>query len=64
MRLYRLTHNASVLGSAVAIMAFEMAGWQTDPGLACPGGIPFSNAAENTNVAMPSSQHGALILSA
>ena len=29
-------------------MAFEMAGWQTDPELACPGGIPFSNSAENT----------------
>ncbi len=29
-------------------MAFEMAGWQTSPELGCPGGIPFSNAAENT----------------
>jgi hypothetical protein len=48
-RLYKLTHNAAVLGSAEGIMAFEMAGWQTDPGLACPGGIPFSNAAENTD---------------
>ena len=29
-------------------MAFEMAGWQTQaPKLACPGGIPFSNAIEN-----------------
>jgi hypothetical protein len=38
-----------VLGSAEGIMAFEMAAWQADPRLACPGGIPFSNAAENTD---------------
>jgi hypothetical protein len=48
-RLYRLTHNAAELGTAEGIMAFEMAGWQSDPELACPGGIPFSNAAENTD---------------
>ncbi len=28
-------------------MAFEMAGWSSDPTLACPGGIPFSNTVEN-----------------
>jgi hypothetical protein len=48
-RLYGLTHNAAVLGTAEGIMAFEMAGWQADPQLACPGGIPFSNTAENTD---------------
>jgi Glycosyl hydrolase family 76 len=48
-RIYKLTHNASALGLAEAIMAFEMAGWQADPELPCPGGIPFSNAAENTD---------------
>jgi len=48
-RLYRLTHNAAVLGTAEGIMAFEMAGWQGDPELACSGGIPFSNASENTD---------------
>jgi hypothetical protein len=48
-RMYRVTHNASELGTAEGIMAFEMAGWQTDPELACPGGIPFSNDAENTD---------------
>ena len=48
-RLYRITHNASELGTAEGIMAFEMAGWQSDPELACPGGIPFSNDAENTD---------------
>jgi hypothetical protein len=47
-RLYELTHNPTALGSAEAIMAFEMAGWQTDPQLACPGGLPFSNTQENT----------------
>jgi hypothetical protein len=30
-------------------MAFEMAGWQSNPALTCPGGIPFSNDAENTD---------------
>jgi Glycosyl hydrolase family 76 len=49
VRLYKLTRKPAVLGSAEAIMAFEMAGWQTDPELACPGGIPFSNALENTD---------------
>ncbi len=49
MRVYELTHKPAVLGSAEAIMAFEMAGWQGSPQLACPGGIPFSNNAENTD---------------
>ncbi len=48
-RLYELTRIPSVLSSAEQIMAFEMAGWQTDPELACVGGIPFSNALENTD---------------
>lgn len=48
-RLYKLTPSPVVLGSAEAIMAFEMAGWQSDPTLGCPGGIPFSNLAENTD---------------
>ncbi|MGO9321245.1 MAG: glycoside hydrolase family 76 protein [Solirubrobacteraceae bacterium] len=47
VRLYQLTHQSALLGSAEGIMAFEMAGWQETPGLACPGGIPFSNAAAN-----------------
>jgi hypothetical protein len=46
-RIYKQTHNAGALGYAEGIMAFEMAGYSTDPTLACPGGIPFSNAAEN-----------------
>ena len=48
-RLYKLDHDPSVLGLAQAIMAFEMAGWSTDPELGCPGGIPFSNALDNTD---------------
>ncbi len=47
VRLYRETHEASALGTAEGIMAFEMAGWQTSPTLACPGGIPFANTLEN-----------------
>ena len=51
LRLYAQTHSAALLGSAEGIMAFVMAGWETTgpqgQKLACPGGIPFSNAAEN-----------------
>jgi hypothetical protein len=47
VRLYKLTHKPSLLGSAEGIMAFEMAGWQTSSAHACPGGIPFSNEPEN-----------------
>ncbi|HEY1833038.1 MAG TPA: glycoside hydrolase family 76 protein [Solirubrobacteraceae bacterium] len=49
MRLYELRHEASVLGAAEGIMAFEMAGWQSSPELGCSGGVPFSNASENTD---------------
>jgi hypothetical protein len=48
VRTYKQTHEAAVLGSAEGIMAFVMAGWDTDPAKACPGGIPFSNSIENT----------------
>jgi hypothetical protein len=49
VRLYRLTHETAALGSAEAIMAFEMAGWQASPELGCPGGLPFSNLIGNTD---------------
>jgi hypothetical protein len=48
-RIYKTTRNPGALGYAEGIMAFEMAGFSTDPTLACPGGIPFSNLAENTD---------------
>ena len=48
-RLYRLDHSSTALGAAEAIMAFEMAGWQSAPELGCPGGIPFSNSLDNTD---------------
>jgi Glycosyl hydrolase family 76 len=47
VRMYELTHASADLGSAEAIMAFVMAGWDTDPEHVCPGGIPFSNSSEN-----------------
>jgi hypothetical protein len=49
MRMYELTHEPGPLGYAEGILAFEMAGWQSNPALPCPGGIPFSNSAENTD---------------
>jgi hypothetical protein len=48
-RLYRIDHDPTALANAEAIMAFEMQGWQASPELGCPGGIPFSNAVENTD---------------
>jgi len=65
VRLYQLTHSAALLGSAEGIMAFEMAGWQEGPELACPGGIPFSNSAEgnerNTVTTAPASELATLL---
>jgi len=46
-RIYEQNHEAAVLGGAEGIMAFEMAGWDAQPGIACPGGIPFSNSTED-----------------
>jgi hypothetical protein len=48
VRLYELDHNVTALEQAEQIMAFVMAGWQADPELACSGGVPFSNAENNT----------------
>jgi hypothetical protein len=47
-RLYKAHHEAAVLEKAEQIMAFVMAGWQSNPKLACPGGVPFSDAPSNT----------------
>lgn len=49
MRMYKLRHEAAALERAEQIMAFVMTGWQTNPKLACPGGIPFSNSPSNTD---------------
>jgi glycosyl hydrolase family 76 len=49
VRLYKRTHQADVLERAEQVMAFVMAGWQTNPKLACPGGIPFSDSPDNTD---------------
>jgi hypothetical protein len=48
-RHYKKSRNAGALGYAEGIMAFEIAGFSTDPALACPGGIPFSNGIDNTD---------------
>jgi Glycosyl hydrolase family 76 len=48
-RMYQLNHDPAALAGAQQIMSFEMAGWQTDPTLGCAGGLPFSNAANNTD---------------
>jgi hypothetical protein len=49
VRAYKLTHDPAVLASAQTVMAFEIAGWDTNPAHACPGGIPFSNSTENND---------------
>lgn len=48
-RLYKLRHEAALLEKAEQIMAFVMAGWEANPKLACPGGIPFSDSPSNTD---------------
>jgi hypothetical protein len=48
-RLYKLHHEAAALEKAEQIMAFVMAGWQVNPKLACPGGVPFSDSPSNTD---------------
>ncbi len=52
VRLYELSHEPAALQQAEQIMEFVMAGWQTagpeGQPLPCPGGVPFSNAASNT----------------
>jgi Glycosyl hydrolase family 76 len=49
MRIYKLRHEAAALEQAEQIMQFVMDGWQTNPKLACPGGVPFSNSPSNTD---------------
>lgn len=65
VRMYQLTRQAALLGSAEGIMAFEMAGWQEAPGLACEGGLPFSNAASdnerNTVTTAPAAELATLL---
>jgi hypothetical protein len=48
-RLYKQRHEAPLLERAEQIMAFVMAGWEVNPKLACPGGVPFSDAPSNTD---------------
>jgi hypothetical protein len=51
-RMYELNHDATALTGAEQIMQFVMAGWQATGAegqtLPCPGGVPFSNAKNNT----------------
>jgi hypothetical protein len=48
-RLYKRRHEAPLLERAEQVMAFVMAGWQTNPKLACQGGVPFSDSPSNTD---------------
>jgi hypothetical protein len=46
-RVYELTHSEPALALAEQIMAFEEAGWDSNPSTPCPGGIPHAtNGAE------------------
>jgi Glycosyl hydrolase family 76 len=52
-RIYKLRHETFALQQAKQIMAFVMGGWQTTlpsgKPAPCPGGVPFSNATNNTS---------------
>ncbi len=43
MRAYELDRNRAALAQAEQIMTFVMSGWQGNPALRCPGGVPFSD---------------------
>ncbi|MGH2832436.1 MAG: glycoside hydrolase family 76 protein [Solirubrobacteraceae bacterium] len=47
-RVYELTGSQSALSLAEQIMAFEMAGWDSDTDARCPGGIPHSTSPNST----------------
>jgi hypothetical protein len=49
VRVFELDHNRPALAQAEQIMAFVMAGWQSDPSERCPGGIPFSDGDPGAN---------------
>lgn len=49
MRAYELRREPALLERAEQIMSFVMSGWQANPRLACPGGVPFSNSPNNTD---------------
>lgn len=49
MRAYDITHDPSLLTRAEQLSAFIDSGWDTNPRHPCPGGVPFSNAAGNTD---------------
>jgi len=49
MRIYEKTHEQGLLAAAEGIETFEMQGWESSSGFACPGGIPFSNEFENAS---------------
>jgi uncharacterized protein YyaL (SSP411 family) len=60
-----MTGEPTALEEAEQIMAFVMSGWQANPKLGCPGGEPFSNAANNgtrnTVTTAPGAQLGVLL---
>jgi uncharacterized protein YyaL (SSP411 family) len=47
-RLYEFTHDETALVLAERIMAFEQAGWSSNPQSTCPGGIPHALAQGGT----------------
>ncbi len=46
-RLFELTHDEAALSLAEQILAFEEAGWVSNPNELCPGGIPHSDSEED-----------------
>jgi hypothetical protein len=47
VRRYGRTHADFMLKRAQDLFALVVAGWDTDPSHPCPGGVPFSRAADN-----------------
>ncbi len=45
LRLYHLNHAPSLLATAAGLLTMVTSQWDTTPGIACPGGVPWQNIA-------------------
>jgi len=65
VRIYSQYGDVSALQDAERVMDFIAAAWQSDPKLACPGGVPFSDSPQNTDrntvTDAPAAELGALL---
>lgn len=49
LRIHSLDGDEAALQDAERVMDFVIASWRSSPGLACPGGVPFSDSPRSTS---------------